>query len=74
MVCAGEVRAGTPADILNKLNLEVVKALKTPELQERLSSLGAEPMGTAQKETAVFIKAQMKKCATPSGCRARNPT
>ena len=54
-------RAGTPADILSKLNLEVVKAIKTPELQERLSSLGAEPVGTTPKETAAFIRAQMEK-------------
>jgi tripartite-type tricarboxylate transporter receptor subunit TctC len=54
-------RAGTPADILNKLNFEVVKAIKTPELQERLSSLGAEPVGSTPKETAAFIRAQMEK-------------
>ena len=38
--------AGTPDDIINKLNTEIVKIVKTPEIQARLRSLGLTPTGT----------------------------
>ena len=38
--------AGTPDDIVNKLNTEIVKIVKTPEIQARLRSLGLTPTGT----------------------------
>lgn len=37
---------GTPDDIVNKLNVELVKIVKTPEIQARLRSLGLAPTGT----------------------------
>lgn len=37
--------AGTPRPILDRLNLEVNKALATPELRERLEKAGADPVG-----------------------------
>jgi tripartite-type tricarboxylate transporter receptor subunit TctC len=37
---------GTPDDIVNKLNSEIVKIVKTPEIQARLRSLGLTPTGT----------------------------
>lgn len=53
--------AKTPAGILARLNAEVVRALKTPEFQERLTALGAEPIGSTQKELATFLPVQMAK-------------
>jgi tripartite-type tricarboxylate transporter receptor subunit TctC len=38
--------AGTPDEIVNKLNTEIVKIVKTPEIQARLRSLGLTPTGT----------------------------
>ena len=38
--------AGTPDDIVNRLNTEIVKIVKTPEIQARLRSLGLTPTGT----------------------------
>ena len=35
--------AGTPADIIHKLNLETNKAMKTPELTANMAKLGFEP-------------------------------
>ena len=55
--------ARTPAGILNKLNAEVVGALKTPEFRERFSALGAEPLSSTQQELAAFIQEQTKKMA-----------
>jgi tripartite-type tricarboxylate transporter receptor subunit TctC len=38
--------AGTPDDIVARLNTELVKIVKTPEIQARLRSLGLTPTGT----------------------------
>ena len=64
--------ARTPPAILSKLNAEVVKALKTSELQERLSNLGADPIGSTQKELAAYLPEQletMRKAVKDSGAR-----
>ena len=42
--------AKTPRAIVNKLNREVSRVLNLPEVQQRLTSLGAEPMpGTPEQ-------------------------
>ena len=38
--------AATPDDIVNRLNTEIVKIVRTPEIQARLRSLGLTPTGT----------------------------
>ncbi|HWI15911.1 MAG TPA: tripartite tricarboxylate transporter substrate binding protein [Burkholderiales bacterium] len=53
--------AKTPATVLDRLNAQVVQALKTPEFQERFASLGAEPIGTTRAEAGQFIREQMEK-------------
>jgi tripartite-type tricarboxylate transporter receptor subunit TctC len=37
------VRAGTPPDIVNRLSEEVAKILNTPDVKEKLATLGADP-------------------------------
>ena len=64
--------AKTPPAILAKLNAEVVKALKASELQERLSNLGTEPIGSTQKALAAYLPEQiekMRKAVKESGAR-----
>ena len=64
--------AKTPPAILWTLNAEVVKALKTSELQERLSNLGADPIGSTQQELAAYLPQQlekMRKAVKESGAR-----
>lgn len=53
--------ARTPAAIVNRLNAEVVSALKTSAMRERLAELGAEPIGSTVKEVTEFIPAQMAR-------------
>ncbi len=48
--------AGTPGAIVKKLHDEIVKALKAPEVRERLQALGAIPVGNTGAEFAVQIK------------------
>ncbi|MBL0123249.1 MAG: tripartite tricarboxylate transporter substrate binding protein [Betaproteobacteria bacterium] len=55
--------AGTPKDIVAKLNAASVKALASAEMRERLAAQGAEPMGNTPDQFAAFIKAEIDKWA-----------
>ena len=54
-------RAGTPPDILAKLNRDMVSILRNPAMQERISSLGGVPIGNSQAEFAAFLKTEAVK-------------
>jgi tripartite-type tricarboxylate transporter receptor subunit TctC len=45
-----QVPLRTPRSLIAKINADVVKALRTPELQERLVALGAEAVGSTPEE------------------------
>ena len=65
--------AGTPPELVNKLNVEVVRILHTNEMRERLAALGAEPAGNKPDDFLAFIKAEIPKYAKvikASGARA----
>jgi tripartite-type tricarboxylate transporter receptor subunit TctC len=53
--------AGTPADIVSRIQQESAKALGTPALKERLLAQGAIPSGMPPAEFAAFIAAETKK-------------
>jgi tripartite-type tricarboxylate transporter receptor subunit TctC len=55
--------AGTPADIVTRLQQETAKALATPGMRERLLSQGAIPSGITSAEFAKLITAETKKWA-----------
>jgi tripartite-type tricarboxylate transporter receptor subunit TctC len=55
--------AGTPADIVNRIQQEAAKALGTPELKERLLAQGAIPSGMKPSEFAAYIAAETAKWA-----------
>jgi tripartite-type tricarboxylate transporter receptor subunit TctC len=62
--------ARTPEGILSKLNAEIARILKTPEFQERLAALGAEPISSTQQEFAAYMQVQtekMRKAVKESG-------
>ncbi len=46
----------TPPDIVAKINAELVKALKNPELAERMMTVGAEAVGSTTAEFTAFLK------------------
>lgn len=50
--------AGTPPDVVNRLNAEVNKAFRSPELIKKYESVGYEPMPMTADELARFIKAE----------------
>lgn len=53
----------TPPDIINKLNAEMVKIFKRPDVQARLADMGAEPAGSTPRELAVQIANDVKTWA-----------
>ena len=50
--------AGTPPGIVARLQAEVTKALRLPEVRERLAALGAEPVGSTPAEFGAFVRAE----------------
>jgi tripartite-type tricarboxylate transporter receptor subunit TctC len=40
-----------------------LKAIQIPEVREKLSSLGADPVGSTPEQFAAFIQAETKKWA-----------
>jgi tripartite-type tricarboxylate transporter receptor subunit TctC len=57
------VPAGTPADVIAKLNAEANRALKLKDVQDKLASVGAEVVGTSPQELAKFVQAESDKFA-----------
>ena len=55
--------AGTPSDVINRLQQETAKALASPALKERLQAQGAIPSGNTPAEFARLIDAESKKWA-----------
>src|SRR5580704_17122970 len=65
--------AGTPAEIVNRLNAAINEGLKTPKLQARLKQLAAETRIGTPQDFAAFIKAEDPKwtaMAKMSGLKA----
>ncbi len=53
--------AGTAAPIIERLNFEIGKVLKHPELRSRLLSEGAEPAASSPQEFGAFFRAEIAK-------------
>ena len=53
--------AGTPKPILQKLHVEIVKAISDPAIKEQLFGLGLSPKGTSPDELAADLKVQFAK-------------
>ena len=53
--------AGTPADVIAKLNKAFVDALNAPETRTRFASLLAEPVPTTPDQFGVLMKSEMTK-------------
>ena len=50
------VRAGTPAAIVTRLNQELVKSLRAPDINQRFASVGAQAVGSTPEEFAAHIR------------------
>jgi tripartite-type tricarboxylate transporter receptor subunit TctC len=52
---------GMPAPIIAKLNALIVREMKSPELRERVSNDGADPVGSTPEQFATLIKEETKR-------------
>ena len=57
------VPAGTPAAVVQRLNAEVVKALNSAEVREKLAVQGAEPLGSTPEEYGAYIRRELARWA-----------
>ena len=53
--------APLPADIVQRLNTEIVRILKQPDVADKLSSLGADIVGSTPEEFDRYLKAEIAK-------------
>ena len=55
--------AGTPQEIVRRLNAEINRVLQMPEVRERLTALGTEPTGGSAEQFAQVIRADTARWA-----------
>jgi tripartite-type tricarboxylate transporter receptor subunit TctC len=55
--------AGTPRDIVNRLNTEMVKILKSSEVQERFGKIGVEVVAGTPEHFASFLRSEVERWA-----------
>ena len=57
------VPGGTPPEIVDRLNREIVKVVAMPDVRARLAALGFEPIGSTPKQFAERIRSEIDKWA-----------
>jgi tripartite-type tricarboxylate transporter receptor subunit TctC len=65
--------AGTPREVVARLNAEIVKLLETPDMKARLAEVGAEPLSSTPERFGAFIQEEIRKSAVvvkESGAKA----
>jgi tripartite-type tricarboxylate transporter receptor subunit TctC len=55
--------AGTPTDIVDRINRDVARAAQSPEVKERLAALGAEAMPMSPAEFHKFVRDEIDDSA-----------
>jgi tripartite-type tricarboxylate transporter receptor subunit TctC len=53
--------AGMPAAVVQRLNTEIVRGLKAPDVQQRLTNAGYDPVTSTPEELADFLKQELAK-------------
>src|SRR2546422_9761130 len=51
---------GMPADLVNKINIDVRRALADPGVKERLANLGNDTMDMSPQEFARFVRSEIE--------------
>ena len=56
--------AGMPKEITARLNVEIDRILNTPDMKERLASIGTDdPVASSPEQTAAYVRAELPKWA-----------
>ena len=53
--------AKTPRPIIDRLHAEILRALNSPDLRERLQGLGADPVGNTPEQYTAFMQNEIAK-------------
>lgn len=54
-------RSGTPATIVQKLNADVLKAMRATEVRERMAQMDVEPVGSTPRQCDEFLREQANR-------------
>jgi len=55
--------AGTPPEVVKRLNVEMVKILTSPEIKERFGRIGVEVVAGTPEQFSVFLKGEVDRWA-----------
>jgi tripartite-type tricarboxylate transporter receptor subunit TctC len=55
------VPAKTPASVVNQLNAETARAVKSKEVVDMLARAGTDPLGNTPREAADFLKVEITR-------------
>ncbi len=55
--------AGTPRDIVSRLSREIIRALETPDLRERLAAFGVDPWPGTSEQLADLLRSETARYA-----------
>jgi tripartite-type tricarboxylate transporter receptor subunit TctC len=55
--------AKTPREIITRINSDVIKIVHSPELKERLTAEGSDPVGNTPEQYAAFLRDEIAKWA-----------
>jgi len=53
--------AGTPREIVNRMQQEIAKVVRSPEVREKLSASGAEPVANTPEQFGAYLAAEVAK-------------
>jgi len=53
--------AGTPKDVIVRLNREIVKAMNTPDVRDKFAQQGVDPAASTSEEFAEFIRTEVAR-------------
>ena len=57
------VPAGTPAPVIGRMNAELLKIMKMPDVVDRFASLGVEALSSSPEELGAYVKAEIASFA-----------
>ena len=66
--------AGMPAELVDRINKDVQRALASPEIKERFANLGAEPMPMTPAQFKSFVRGEVdesSKIVKAAGIKAQ---
>jgi tripartite-type tricarboxylate transporter receptor subunit TctC len=54
-------RPGTPQDVIARINAEIAKIVKQPEVVEQLQKAGVDPVGAPVQQTAMALRSEFQR-------------